>query len=197
MFLTVTNLLAIEPGYKFCFSQQKTYLLLRGWHYFFLYHFFILILLPLFKQLHQCNPRGFQRREKGLAATREAGKAMLPGEYRSQHPYSVAEGACSHPSSSPSLFSWQPDLAQTQSLQHPGDVLLGQNGLILGQRGNLLVERYLRKLVPDWDGLLTRSQGEVGHTSMEPFQGHWCWMQHGEKHWWGWSGWESSLLSSV
>lgn len=74
------------------------------------------------------------------------------------------------------LAAWS---AQTHSLQQPGDVLLGQNGLILGQRGNLLVlERYLRKLVSDWDGLLTRSQGEVEHTSMGPFQGHWCWMLH-------------------
>lgn len=91
---------------------------------FILHHFFILILLPLYKQLHQCNPRIFQRREKSLTATQEAGEAMFPVEYRSQKPYSIAEGGCK-PSSSPSLFSWQLDPAQTHSLQCPGDVLLG------------------------------------------------------------------------
>lgn len=54
---------------------------------FFLDHFFILILLPLYKQLHQCNPKVFQRREKGLAATQDAGKAVFPEQYRSQQPY--------------------------------------------------------------------------------------------------------------
>lgn len=97
---------------------------------------------------------------------------MFPVEYRSQQPYSIAEGACSHPSSSESLFSWQPDPAQTHSLQRSGDVLMGQNDLILGQRGNLpVLEWYLRKLLSDWNGLLTRSWSEVGTDIRESLPG--------------------------
>lgn len=77
----------------------------------------------------------FWRREKGLAATQEAGKAAFPLEYGFLQPYSSAEGACSNPSSSLCLASQQPDPAQPLDVRCHGDVLLGQNGLILGQRG--------------------------------------------------------------
>lgn len=60
---------------------------------------------------------------------------------------------------------------QTHGLQHPGDVLLGQNGLLLGQRGNLPVQEwYLRKLVSDGMGSWPDLMGRLGHTSVGPFQ---------------------------
>lgn len=138
--------------------------LLRGGHYF--YPGSILYPECACVPTSSCTSvtRGkFWRREKGLAATREAGKATFSLEYGSLQPYSSAAGACSDPSSSPCLFSRQPDPAQPLDLQHCGDVLLGQNGLVLGQRANgSVLEQYLRKLVSGWGGLQTRSQGEVG-----------------------------------
>lgn len=75
----------------------------------------------------------FLRREEGLAATQEVGKATSLLAYGSPQPYRSAEGASVL--LTVSCLS-QPDPAQPLGVCSHGDVLLDQNGLILGQRGN-------------------------------------------------------------
>lgn len=60
----------------------------------------------------------------------------VPARVHSLRPYLSADGACSDLSLSPCFLPPQPDPAQPLDPQCRSVMLLGQNGLILGQRGN-------------------------------------------------------------
>lgn len=192
MFLTVINLLTVEPDYRLCFSFLSS---LPPFEEITLFLSWITSLSRFCcPSTNSCSSvtQGFFRGER---------KVLLP------HKRQVKP--CSQWTTAPNSLI---QLQRVPAATHPhhqasslGSLTLPRHTVfnvlvvccwakILGHRGNLLgLEQYLRKLFSDWDGLLTGSQGEVvAHIrGILPRTLVWMW------HWWGWRGWEHNLLSSV
>lgn len=152
----------IEPGYKWCFSSlsSSSHPFLGEDIIFILGQFSILILLHPYKQLHQCNPRDVsEERERSCCHVR-GGQSPVPAGVRLPAALFKCRGCLQRPILVTVPLLWAAWPCQPLDLQHRGDVLLGQNGLILGQRGNgSVLEQYLRKLVSGWSGVQTRCWG--------------------------------------